>query len=336
MAERQVTVFGGSGFIGRHLIRRLAARGDIVRVAVRDPEAAAFLKPMGDVGQITPLTADLSRPETIAPAVEGADAVVNLVGILYERGRQRFQSLHADGAGHVARAAAAAGARDLVHISALGADADALSAYARAKAAGEVAVRAAFPDAVIQRPSVVFGPEDDFFNGLAWLARLWWVLPVLGAMPSLDLSGPVPRLDLLGTGGPRFQPVFAGDVAEAIVAALIDPACRGRVFELAGPRVFTFAEVLELVCKYTGRRRLLLPVPLWVARFHAIYLQYMPKPFLTPDQVRLLATDNVAGPGAPGLADLGISPMDVEAVLPTYLARYRGAAARRGERLARS
>lgn len=329
MAQRQVTVFGGSGFIGRHLVRRLAARGDVVRVAVRDPEAAAFLKPMGDVGQIVAVFADLARPETVAAAVAGADAVVNLVGILFERGRQRFQAVHVDGAGQVARAAKAAGARDMIHVSALGASAEAPALYARSKAAGEDAVRAAFPEAVVLRPSVVFGPEDGFFNGLALMARLSPVLPVLGAMPTLDLSGPVPRLDLLGSGGPRFQPVYVGDVADAIVAALDTPADRGRVFTLAGPRIFTFADLMALVCRQTGRRRLLLPVPLWAARIEAAFLQFLPTPPLTPDQVRLLATDNVAAPGAPGLAELGISATDVEAILPTYLGRYRRAAARR-------
>lgn len=328
MAQRQVTVFGGSGFIGRHLVRRLAARGDLVRVAVRDPEAAAFLKPMGDVGQIVPVFADLARPETVAAAVAGADAVVNLVGILFERGRQRFQALHAEGAGRVAQAAKAAGARDLIHVSALGAAADSPSAYARTKAAGEAAVREAFSDATVLRPSVVFGPEDDFFNGLARMARLSPVLPVLGAKPALDLSGPIPRLDLLGTGGPRFQPVYVGDVADAIVAALDDPADRGRVFTLAGPRVFTFADLMALVCRQTGRRRLLLPVPLWAARIKAAFLQFLPTPPLTPDQVRLLETDNIAAPGMPGLAELGVSATDVEAVLPTYLGRFRPAAAR--------
>ena len=198
MHRPQVTVFGGGGFIGRHIVRRLADRGAMVRVAVRDPVAAAFLKPMGDVGQIVPLFADVGQPESVASALAGSDAVINLVGILVPAGRNTFEHAQARGAGNVASAAAAAGAKRLVHVSAIGADTNGEAAYARTKGAGEEAVRAAFPQATILRPSVVFGPEDNFFNQFASLARLLPALPVFG-----------------GRDGPRFQPVYVGDVADA-------------------------------------------------------------------------------------------------------------------------
>ena len=310
MQGRRVTVFGGSGFIGRHLTQRLAHAGARVRVAVRDAEGAKFLKPLGAVGQIVPYGVNIGDRAEVAAAVADADAVVNATGILAESGRQSFRRLHVDGPAAIAAAAAAAGCAKLVHLSAIGADPEAKSRYARSKGLGEAAVRDAFPAATILRPSVVFGPEDDFFNRFAAMARC------------------APALPLIDGGHTKFQPVYVGDVADAIVAALDDPADRGRVFTLAGPRVFTFAELMALVCRQTGRRRLLLPVPLWAARIKAAFLQFLPTPPLTPDQVRLLETDNIAAPGTPGLAELGVSATDVEAVLPTYLGRFRPAAAR--------
>ncbi len=332
MRREVVTVFGGAGFVGRHLVRRLAARGWVVRVAGRDPERALYLKPVGDVGQIVPWAADVTNPDSVAAALKGSTAAVNLVGILFERGRRTFGRVHADGAGNVARAAQAQGVERLVHVSALGADADSDSAYARSKAAGEVQVRAAFPRAAIIRPSVVFGSEDDFFNRFAALARFSPVLPVIGAptLPSLRRSGgALPFvLDFFGAGGPKFQPVYAGDVADAIVAALARGDAQGRTFELAGPRVYSFKAIMELTMAATGRRRLLAPMPYWLAGIEALFLQWLPRPLLTPDQVTLLMADNVAGGRLPGLKDLGVAPTPAEAVVPGYLARFRPPARR--------
>ncbi|RMD60657.1 MAG: complex I NDUFA9 subunit family protein [Alphaproteobacteria bacterium] len=300
-----ITIFGGSGFIGRHLVRRLARQGWVIRVAVRHPAAANFLKPLGDVGQIVPIRAPVQDEAAVRAAVAGARAVVNLVGVLYERGRQRFDEVHVRGAGRIAAAAAAAGAGRLVHVSAIGADPAAPAAYARSKAAGEVAVRAAFPDAVILRPSIVFGPEDDFFNRFAVMARLSPVLP------------------LIGGGRTRFQPVYVGDVDDAIARCVASPRVAGRLFELGGPRVYTFRELMEILLREIRRRRLLVPVPFALAEAIAIFTEWLPEPPLTRDQVRLLRRDNVVADGAAGLVDLGIQPTALEVIIPTYLERYR-------------
>jgi uncharacterized protein YbjT (DUF2867 family) len=323
MSRRLITVFGGSGFIGRHLVQRLAHDGWTVRVAVRDPEAALYLTPLGKMAQIVPVAADVTKPELARAAVHGAQAVVNLVGILYERGRRSFQSIHVDGARIVAEAAAAEGVERLVHISALGADKDSESAYARSKALGEEAVKAAFPRATIIRPSVVFGPEDGFFNRFAQIARLSPVVPVITGKPfSLGKGGKPWAVDVFGGGGPKFQPVYVGDVAAAIMAALHDAAHAGRTYELGGPCVYSMKQVMELVMKYTDRRRLLVPLPTWVAAIEAVFLQFLPSPPLTPDQVRLLKRDNVLT-GASGLEQLGIEPTAAEVILPTYLGRHQ-------------
>lgn len=306
MANELITVFGGSGFIGRHVIRRLAKRGARVRAAVRQPNLAGYLKPMGDVGQIEPVQANIRYESSIVQAMRGADRVINLVGILHESGPQKFTKVQAQGAEAIARAAKAAGVRKLVHVSAIGADAASSSLYARSKAAGELAVREHFPTATIMRPSVVFGPEDDFFNRFAMLARM------------------LPALPLIGGGHTLFQPVYVGDVADAIVRALDDPSTDGKTYELGGPHIYTMRQILEMVLEYTARRRLLLPLPFFVARIQAALLQILPKPLLTVDQVRLLETDNIVPEGALTLKDLGITqPTSAEVVLPTYLYRYR-------------
>ncbi len=326
MANRRVTVFGGSGFLGRHLVRRLAARGDILRIAVRDPVSAAFLKPMGDVGQIVPLRVDVRDEAAVEAATAGADAVVNLIGILFERGKQRFAEIHAAAAGRIARRAQGAGVKRLVHVSALGADAQGPALYARSKAAGEQAVREAFASAAIVRPSVVFGPEDDFFNRFAALARLLPALPVFGATPRLvHLPGGGARFSLCGDGGTRFQPVSVGDVAEAIARLLDDPATAGKTYELGGPRIYSFKELMELVLRETKRKRWLLPMPLWLAEIEAALLSLvpLPTPLITRDQVRLLRRDNILSAGALGLAELGITPTPAESILPTYMDMYR-------------
>jgi NADH dehydrogenase len=312
MDARTVTVFGGSGFIGRHLVRRLAQRGWQVRVAVRRPDSALFLKPMGDLGQITPVQANLRDDASVAAAVAGAEAVVNLVGILYEFGKQRFDAVHAEGAGRVAAAARAAGAGRFVQMSALGAAVSSPSHYARSKALGEQAVSRAFPGATIIRPSVVFGPEDDFFNRFAQLAMISPFLPVVGRPPA----------------GPRFQPVFVGDVAEAIARALENPATAGKTYELGGPAVMTLADVLAAVLAWTGRQRIVAWLPASIVRLQAAVLEFLPVPPITRDQVKLLMVDNVVSGGFPGLAELGIQATAPEALVPAYLSRFRRASAK--------
>ncbi|HTP93852.1 MAG TPA: complex I NDUFA9 subunit family protein [Xanthobacteraceae bacterium] len=309
-AETLVTVFGGSGFLGRHVVRALAQRQYRIRVAVRRPELCGHLRPMGRVGQIHAVQANLRYPDSVAAAVRDADIVVNLVGILFERGRQRFDAVQAEGAEVVAQAAKAVGAR-LVHVSAIGADADSPSRYAQSKAEGERLVAAALPESTIMRPSIVFGPEDDFFNRFAALARL------------------APALPLPGGGHTRFQPVFAGDVGEAIAKAVDGDAKPGAIYELGGPDVRTFKELMEFILHTIGRRRLLLPVPFGMLKLQAAFAQFLPKPPITPDQVELLRADNVVSAAARSdgrtLEALGIVPESIAAIVPTYLWRFRKA-----------
>jgi len=300
-----VAVFGGSGFVGRYAVRALARTGHRIRVGVRRPARANFLLPMGHVGQIQIVKTDVADADSVARAMKGAEATVNLVGILYESGGRRFQSLHAEAAGTIAAAAKHEGVRALVHVSALGADAQSSSSYARTKAEGEARLREAWPAAAILRPSIVFGPEDDFFNRFAALARL------------------LPALPLIGGGRTRFQPVYVGDVAEAIAICVRDPATQAQTYELGGPRIYTFRELMELVLAETNRRRLLVPVPFPLAMLKASVLGLLPRPMLTRDQVRLLRQDNVVSPGARALSDLGIEAESVEAILPAYLWRFR-------------
>lgn len=327
MDRRVATVFGGSGFLGRHLVKRLAEEGFTVRVAVRDIETALFLKTAGGVGQIVPLQANICHPDSVAAAVQGADIVVNLVGILSEWGKRTFERIHVEGAANVAKAAAAAGARRLVQISAIGADAGSDSTYAQTKAAGEDAVREAFSGATIVRPSVVFGPEDKFFNTFAALSQITPVLPVFGCptlprliSPSED-GGPV--IDFYGDGGTRFQPVYVGDVAAAITQIVGDETTTGKTYELGGPKVYSFKEIMELVMAETKRSRLLVPVPFAIAAIEAWFIEKLPNPLLTRDRVKLLKNDNVAADDALGLKDLGIDAMAAETILPSYLARFR-------------
>jgi NADH dehydrogenase len=317
---KQVTVFGGSGFIGRCLVKRLAERGAIVRVAVRDAARANFLRPMGSVGQITPVRTDIRDDAAVAAAVEDSDAVVNLVGILYERGPQTFAAIHRDAAGRIAKYAKEAGATRFVQMSALGASPRARSRYAWSKGAGEAAVQEAFPEAAVLRPSVVFGPQDDFFNQFAAMAQMLPALPVFGCPTPWFHKG---HFDLYGNGGTRFQPVYVGDVADAIMACLEREDTAGKTYELGGPSAYSFKELMELVLRETDRRRILLPVPFWKASLLAFFLQFLPKPPLTPDQVTLMRTDNVLSGDMPGLDALGIAPTAAEVILPTYLDRFR-------------
>jgi len=305
---RRVTVFGGSGFIGRYVVQRLAAEGWVVRVAVRNPVGAAFLRPLGNVGQVVPMRASLTAPNAVLEAaIAGSDVVINLVGILYERGQQSFEAIHAEAPGRLAQIAARSGVSTFIQFSAIGADADSPSRYGRSKAAGEAAVRAAFPAAIILRPSIVFGPEDNFFNRFARMTLL------------------SPALPLIGGGKTRFQPVYVGDVADAAMRALHTPAAQGKTYELGGPRVYTFRELMELMLAELRRHRGLIPIPFWMAEALGAVLQHVPliAPPLTRDQVRSLMRDNVTSPGMPGLAELGITPTALELILPTYLDAYR-------------
>ncbi len=313
MAARSVaTVFGGSGFIGRYVVKRLAAAGHIVRVAGRDTERAKDLMTTGRVGQVVPLYVSLANEATVRRAVEGADLVVNLVGILAERRPGDFRRVQADGAGLVASAAAAAGARRMVQISAIGADAGSPSQYAQTKAAGEAAVRAAMPGAAILRPSIVFGAEDQFFNRFGAMAMTLPVMPVVH-------------------GATRFQPVYVGDVADAVVAGLTRDDAQGVTYELGGPRIFTFRELLAYVLQETRRARYMWEVPDGIARLQARVGELLPGKPLTRDQLLMLARDNVASGELPGLAELGVMPTPVELVVPAYLDRYRTGGGKREE-----
>jgi NADH dehydrogenase len=301
--RKVATVFGGAGFIGRYLVPHLVARGYVIRVAGRDPERAALLKPLGGVGQIVPLYAPLTDAAAIGRAIEGAEVVVNLVGILAERRAGDFAKIQGTGPRLIADAAARAGVRHLVHVSAIGASGTSRSGYGRSKAAGEAAMAAGFPQAVILRPSIVFGAEDQFFNRFGEMARLYPVMPVI-------------------SGATKFQPVYVGDVAEAIMAALALPPEAPRVYELGGPRTFTFRELLTYILTETRRNRPLLAVPPGIARLQARILERLPGKLLTTDQLEMLGQDNVVSGTVPGFAALGMTPKPVELIVPTYLDRY--------------
>lgn len=309
--ETLVTVFGGSGFVGRSVVRALCKRDYRIRVAVRRPELAGHLQPLGKVGQIHAVQANLRYPASVEAAMRGADVAINLVGILAPSGAQTFDAVQAEGAGTVAKAAAAAGAR-MVHVSAIGADANSTSHYGRSKAAGEHAVLAAVPSATILRPSVVFGPEDDFTNRFAALARI------------------SPALPLIGGGATKLQPVYVGDVATAVAEAVDGMTNAGATYELGGPEVLSMREIMEFILATTERDRMLVTLPFALAKLQALLLQFAPGAFkLTPDQVELLRSDNVVSEPAKAagltLEGLGIAPDSLEAVAPQYLWRFRKA-----------
>jgi uncharacterized protein YbjT (DUF2867 family) len=300
-AHSQVTVFGGSGFLGRYIVQRLASDGAAVRVAVRHPERAVFPAGSGTAGLITTVQANVWDEATVGPAIHGSDAVVNTVGHYVERGRATFEAIHGQGALHVAQASAKAGVERLVHISGIGADARSPSAYVRARAVGERLVVEAFPEATILRPSVMFGPEDAFFNQLTALARGMPILP------------------LFGSGAVKLQPVYVGDVAEAVARALASEIARGKVYELGGPRAYTYKALLQLLLRQLGRRRLLVPVPYFAWELLAAVVAPLPKRPISRDQVVLMKRDNVVGPKALSFAELGIAPSAVEEILPSYV-----------------
>jgi NADH dehydrogenase len=304
-----VTVFGGSGFVGRNVVRALCKRDYRIRVAVRRPALAGHLQPLGKVGQIHAVQANLRYPESVEAAMRGSHAAINLVGILAESGAQTFDAVQGLGAGTVAKAASAIGAR-MVHVSAIGADENSLSRYARSKAAGEKAVLAAAPTTTILRPSVVFGPEDQFTNRFASLAQM------------------SPALPLIGAGVTKLQPVYAGDVATAVADAVEGKTRQGAIYELGGPEVLTMREIMEIILRVTERRRMLVSQPFGQAKFQAFFLQFAPGPLkLTPDQVVLLQSDNVVSQTAKAadltLEGLGITPDSLEAIAPQYLWRFR-------------
>ncbi len=307
---RIAAVFGGAGFIGRQVVKRLAAQDFIVRIITRDAEAARPLMTQGRVGQIVAVKAAIGDDASVGQAIAGCDVVINLLGILFERRPGDFARIQAEAPGRIARAAAAAGVAHLVHVSAIGADAGSDSLYARSKAEGEAVVRAAFPAAVILRPSLVFGPEDAFFNRFARLAQMLPFMPVVH-------------------GETKFQPVYVGDVADAVMAAIARPDAAGRVFELGGPRVATFRDLLSFILTTTRRRRRMIDLPMGLVRLQARIGDRLPNPPLTTDQLKLLARDNVVSEGADGLAALGLTATPMEAVVPGYLARFRVGGGRR-------
>jgi uncharacterized protein YbjT (DUF2867 family) len=309
--ETLVTVFGGSGFLGRNVVRALAKRGYRIRVAVRRPELAGHLQPLGRVGQIHAVQANLRYPASVEAAMRDSQVAINLVGILTEGGAQTFDAVQAKGAETIARAASAAGAR-MVHVSAIGADENSPSAYGRTKASGEKAVLAAVPSATIMRPSVVFGPEDQFTNRFAALARM------------------SPFLPLIGGGVTRMQPAYVGDVATAVADAVDGKSKPGATYELGGPEVLTMREIMQIILGITERNRMLISLPFGLAKLQALFLQYAPGALkLTPDQVAMLQTDNVVSDAAKAagltLEGLGIAPDSLEAIAPQYLWRFRAA-----------
>lgn len=306
------TVFGGSGFVGRYAVRALARRGWRVRAAVRRPDLAGHLQPMGAVGQIHAVQANLRFPDSVRAAAQGADIVVNAVGVLVSGGKQTFDAVHVEGARSIARAAREAGARHLIHVSAIGADARSAASYARSKAAGEAAVLEEFPAAIILRPSIVFGPEDEFFNRFAAMARM------------------SPLLPLIGGGRTRFQPVHVEDLAAAIANAAEGAGTPGTVYEIGGPEVLTFRRLLDLTQEWSGRDRAYLRLPIWAAKLQALLTWPLPNAIrpVTVDQVRMLQRDNVVSEAAKAegrtIAELGVEhPNPVGVVVPTYLERFK-------------
>ncbi len=304
-----VTVFGGSGFLGRYVVQALAQAGCRIKVAVRRPDLALPLQPLGNVGQIALIQANIRDDRSVKEALRGAHAAVNLVGILQPSGRQKFAAVHAEGAARIAKLARERGVESLVHLSAIGADRLSHSIYARTKGEGEGRVLGAFPEAVIVRPSLIFGPEDNFFNRFGWLSRIAPMMPLIG-------------------GKTRMQPVYAGDVGHAIKAALSGRAIEGAIYELGGPTVYTFRELLKKIGQWTGHPRHLFPIPFWIAKIPAFFVQLLPGAPITVDQIRLLQRDNLVSAGAISaqrtLEGLGIQePKSVELIVPTYLQRYR-------------
>ncbi|NCT41714.1 MAG: complex I NDUFA9 subunit family protein [Alphaproteobacteria bacterium] len=301
---KTATVFGGTGFVGTQIVRELAKRDIVVKIATRVPERGYFLKPCGAVGQIVPVQCDYSDAQSVAAAIEGSDYVINCIGILFEKGGQTFERAHVEIPSAIALACGEKGVSSFIHISALGVERSE-SEYAKSKVKGEAAIKAAFPRAVILRPSVIFGEDDEFFNMFASLAKFLPVLP------------------LINGGETLFQPVYVGDVADAAIAAMDQSAAQGNTYELGGPETLSFKGVYEKMFEYTGQKRILFPLPNGLAKIQATFMSILPKPPITKDQIESLKTDNVMNDGALGLADLGVNPTSLDIILPTYLTRYR-------------
>jgi uncharacterized protein YbjT (DUF2867 family) len=325
MGRRIATVFGGSGFLGRHLVKRLAEQGYTVRACVRDVESGMFLKPYGNPGEIILSASNLRNPDMVAQAVMGSDVVFNLVGILSPWGKNTFNAVHVEGAANVARACRDAGVKSLIHISALGADENSEAEYGKSKADGEKAVLEAFPTATIMRPSVMFGPEDGFFNKFAAIMRFTPALPVIGAplFPSIRFKDGALDINFFGEGGAKLQAVYVGDVAQACVNAIDNVAAQGKTYELGGPEVMTFMGIMKRILKHTERKRLLVPVATVFAKIIGTVVGVLPNPLLTGDQVKMLEKDSVVSEGALGLTDLGVEPTLADVILPTYLNRFK-------------
>jgi uncharacterized protein YbjT (DUF2867 family) len=302
---KTVTIFGGSGFVGTQIVQKFADSGAQVRVAVRNPLAAQYLKPLGEVGQINIVQVSLSSDADIIEVMKGSDVVINLVGILYETGSQTFEAVHVEGAKRIAKAASKLGVPKLIHMSSLGVIKKSRSLYSSSKARGEEAVLKAFPNATIIRPSIIFGPKDAFFNRFAQMAVT------------------SPFLPLIGGGKTKMQPIYVGDVADSFIRACVKPEAQGKVYELGGPSVYTFRDLMEFLLKTINRKRLLITIPFSVAKGLARIAQYFPGVPLTPDQVELIKTDNVVSPTSLHAEDLGVYPKALEAIVPAYLERYR-------------
>lgn len=305
LQNKKIVVFGGSGFIGTQVVQRLADAGAQVVIPCRSAEQAKHLQPLGDVGQVVLIQANVLDLTTIPPLLNGAYGVVNLIGILFEKGNATFEHMHTEVPKTIAAAAKEQGVERFVQISALGADNDSDSKYARTKAGGETAVKQHFAQSTILRPSIVFGPEDNFFNMFAQMAQY------------------SPALPLIGGGKTKFQPVYVENVADAVIKGIVDASTAGKTYELAGPQVYTFKEILQFILKTTGRKRCLVPLPFGCAKFKAMFLQHLPKPPLTPDQVTLLKYDNVKAADSLGLKELGIERHSVEGIVPQYLEQYK-------------
>lgn len=305
MEQQIVTILGGTGFLGRYVVRRLARAGYRLRVISRKPEMGAELNTSGHVGQIALIAGNINDPASYASALDGSYAVINLVGILFESGKQDFTSIHSLGAEKLAIAAKAAKVKRFIQVSALGVEDAFNSAYARSKLLGERAVLSAFPEATIFRPSVMFGAEDNFFNQFARMA------------------GISPALPLIGGGNTLFQPVYADDVAHAIEACLSKPETQGQIYELGGPHIYSFRQILEYIMQLTGKNRILIPLPFGLASLIGRVAEFCPRPPLTRDQVKLLKYDNTVNPTAKSFAHLGITPTSVEMIVPEYLAIFR-------------
>lgn len=304
MSGELVTIFGGAGFIGKTLVQHLAKAGYRIRVAVRRPNSALIVKPLGDLGQVQVAQANIRNKASVAAVIKDADIVINLVSVLHESGSQSFEKLNVEGAANIAEVASYAGVKRLIQISAIGADGESPSKYARTKARGEKAVMEHFPNATILRPSVIFGPDDQFFNKFAGMAKMFRMLPVV-------------------CGDTKMQPIYVGDVAKAIANAIQDENAVGKTYEIGGPKTYTLREIMELVNKVTEQNVPLIPVPIQLAYFQAFFLGMLPNPLLTIDQLRLLQKDNVVSEGMHNLTDLGITGTPVEAILPNYLVHFR-------------